>query len=157
MSLGDVKTLASAPGLSTQHQVPVEKRPLIGIRPSTIRLSVGMEHCADICKDIDQALEKAVKKSTSSDTDEHSDIVVPICQMNLAEISQIQVTDAPAVSLPAPPLNSESFTNVQARRMARLKVLYDQMLAVSTEMEALQQQVRADNEALLKQQELFKE
>ena len=60
VSLGDVKSLASAPGLSTQQQVPLEDRLKTGINTTTIRLSVGMENVADICADIEQALTLAV-------------------------------------------------------------------------------------------------
>ena len=72
MSLGDVKTLASAPGLSTQQQVPLEDRLKTGIKTTTIRMSVGMENVADICADIQQALVHAVPVTPSDNASEQS-------------------------------------------------------------------------------------
>jgi O-acetylhomoserine (thiol)-lyase len=36
-----------------------EQQRAAGVLPETIRLSIGIEHVADIIEDIDQALEKA--------------------------------------------------------------------------------------------------
>jgi O-acetylhomoserine (thiol)-lyase len=36
-----------------------EQQRAAGVLPETIRLSIGIEHSADIIEDIDQALEKA--------------------------------------------------------------------------------------------------
>lgn len=151
VSLGDVKTLASAPGLSTQHQIPVERRAAIGIKPSTIRLSVGMEQVDDICGDIDQALaivmrrfnKKAVRESAAAA------IGTSVEKMNIDSDVRKTTSDDTAVS------SGKSYTAVRAKRTARLRVLYDQMNAITAEMETLQQQIRADNEALFQQESPF--
>jgi methionine-gamma-lyase len=65
VSLGDVKTLASCPGLSTQHQVSVEDRRKTGIRSTTIRLSVGLEKVEDLIEDIEQSLKKVAALESS--------------------------------------------------------------------------------------------
>lgn len=60
-NLGDSRTLVSCPAATTHSQVPDNKLDEIGIRPGTIRISVGLEDVRDIIEDIDQAL-KACKK-----------------------------------------------------------------------------------------------
>ena len=52
---GDVKTLGSHPA-STNHSQMHEKELLEqGIRPGTIRLSIGTEHIDDILEDLEEA------------------------------------------------------------------------------------------------------
>ena len=58
-SLGDAKTLAIHPASTTHRQLSEEELVKAGIRPETIRLSIGIEHIDDIIDDIDQALAKA--------------------------------------------------------------------------------------------------
>ena len=58
VSLGDYKSLASCPGLSTQLQIAEEDRVKTGISCTTIRLSIGLEHAQDLMDDLDQALLK---------------------------------------------------------------------------------------------------
>jgi len=60
LNLGDAKTLAIHPASTTHRQLSDEELTKAGIRPETIRLSIGIEHIDDIVDDIDQALDKAV-------------------------------------------------------------------------------------------------
>ena len=59
LNLGDAKTLAFHPASTTHRQLSDEELVKAGIRPETIRLSIGIEHIDDIIDDIDQALAKA--------------------------------------------------------------------------------------------------
>jgi len=56
VSLGGTESLASLPASMTHSGVPVDIRKKIGIRDSTIRLSIGIEHPADLIADVTQAL-----------------------------------------------------------------------------------------------------
>jgi methionine-gamma-lyase len=56
VSLGGTESLASHPASTTHSGVPVALRDRIGVLPSTIRLSIGIEHNADLVLDIEQAL-----------------------------------------------------------------------------------------------------
>lgn len=55
--LGRVKTVATIPAISTHQQQGEEGRELASIRPSHVRLSVGIEHPDDIIRDLSQALD----------------------------------------------------------------------------------------------------
>ena len=59
VNIGDAKSLACHPASTTHRQMSREQQKTAGILPETIRLSVGIEHVADIIDDIDQALAKA--------------------------------------------------------------------------------------------------
>ena len=59
LNLGDAKTLAIHPASTTHRQLSGAELATAGIRPETIRLSIGIEHIDDILEDIDQALAKA--------------------------------------------------------------------------------------------------
>ncbi|KAL9182093.1 hypothetical protein ACHAXT_012436 [Thalassiosira profunda] len=68
-SLGAVESLAECPSLMTHASVPDEQRALLGIDDTLIRLSVGIESCADLVADLDHALnaillEKPAKASS---------------------------------------------------------------------------------------------
>ena len=54
--LGDAKSLACHPASTTHRQMTVEEQRKAGISPDTIRLSIGIETCADLLADLDQAL-----------------------------------------------------------------------------------------------------
>ena len=56
VSLGGTESLASHPASTTHSGVPVALRDRIGVLPSTIRLSIGIEHSADLLADVGQAL-----------------------------------------------------------------------------------------------------
>jgi len=59
VNIGDAKSLACHPASTTHRQMTAEQQRMAGILPETIRLSIGIEHVADIIEDIDQALAKA--------------------------------------------------------------------------------------------------
>ncbi|MBO9577055.1 MAG: cystathionine gamma-synthase family protein [Sphingobium sp.] len=56
VSLGGTESLASHPASTTHSGVPADLRARIGVLPSTIRLSIGIEHSADLLADIEHAL-----------------------------------------------------------------------------------------------------
>jgi len=56
VSLGGTESLASHPASTTHSGVPADLRARIGVLPSTIRLSIGIEHSADLLADVEQAL-----------------------------------------------------------------------------------------------------
>lgn len=56
-NLGDAKSLAAHPETTTHRRLTPEDRARIGIRPGTIRLSVGLEDAADLENDLSAALE----------------------------------------------------------------------------------------------------
>jgi O-acetylhomoserine (thiol)-lyase len=59
LNLGDAKSLAIHPASTTHRQLTPDQLTAAGIRPETIRLSVGIEHVDDLIDDLDQALEAA--------------------------------------------------------------------------------------------------
>ena len=58
-NLGDSRTIATHPGSTTHSKLTEEERINLGIKPGSIRLSVGLEDKEDIIEDILQALEKS--------------------------------------------------------------------------------------------------
>jgi O-acetylhomoserine/O-acetylserine sulfhydrylase-like pyridoxal-dependent enzyme len=61
--LGRVKSVATIPTISTHQQLGDSGRDLAGLPPNLIRLSVGLEHPADVIADLDQALAASVRSS----------------------------------------------------------------------------------------------
>jgi methionine-gamma-lyase len=59
VSLGGTESLASHPATMTHSGVPADVRQRIGVLDATIRLSIGIEHPADLIADLAQALEQA--------------------------------------------------------------------------------------------------
>ena len=55
-NLGDSKSLITHPASTTQRRLSPEDQLKMGITPSVLRLSVGLEHIGDLIKDLDQAL-----------------------------------------------------------------------------------------------------
>jgi O-succinylhomoserine sulfhydrylase len=55
-NLGDSKSLITHPASTTHRRLSPEVQAEMGITPSVLRLSVGLEHVNDLIKDIDQAL-----------------------------------------------------------------------------------------------------
>jgi O-acetylhomoserine (thiol)-lyase len=53
---GDAKSLVSHPASTTHRQLTDAELAAAGIRPETVRLSVGLEHVDDLLADLDQAL-----------------------------------------------------------------------------------------------------
>jgi O-acetylhomoserine (thiol)-lyase len=56
VNLGDAKSLACHPASTTHRQMSEDEQRSAGVRPETIRLSVGIEHIEDILGDLEQAL-----------------------------------------------------------------------------------------------------
>ena len=55
-NLGDSKSLITHPASTTHRRLSPEVQAAMGITPSVLRLSVGLEHIDDLIKDLDQAL-----------------------------------------------------------------------------------------------------
>ncbi len=55
-SLGGVESLIEHPAIMTHASVPKEKRELLGITDSLVRLSVGIEDVEDLKRDLEEAL-----------------------------------------------------------------------------------------------------
>ncbi len=55
-NLGDSKSLITHPSSTTHRRLAPEVQAAMGITPSVLRLSVGLEHVDDLIKDLDQAL-----------------------------------------------------------------------------------------------------
>src|SRR6202789_780294 len=56
VNIGDAKSLCCHPASTTHRQMNPEEQLKAGVRPETIRISVGIEHVDDIIEDLDQAL-----------------------------------------------------------------------------------------------------
>jgi cystathionine gamma-lyase len=55
-SLGGVESLIEHPAIMTHGSIPAEKRDALGISPSLIRISAGIEDADDLIADLEQAL-----------------------------------------------------------------------------------------------------
>ena len=55
-SLGGVESLVNLPDIMSHGSVPRERKLQMGVTPSLIRLSVGIEHPGDIILDLEQAM-----------------------------------------------------------------------------------------------------
>lgn len=55
-NLGDSKSLITHPASTTHRRLAPDVQAEMGITPSVLRLSVGLEHVDDLVKDLDQAL-----------------------------------------------------------------------------------------------------
>lgn len=58
-NLGDAKSLVTHPTTTTHFRLSEDQRLELGITPSCLRLSVGLEDADDLCADLDQALQSA--------------------------------------------------------------------------------------------------
>ncbi len=58
VSLGGTESLAEHPGAMTHSDIPLEDQAKIGIKPSMVRISVGLEDPGDLIADVAQALDK---------------------------------------------------------------------------------------------------
>jgi len=56
VSLGSTESLICIPYLTTLLYLPPERRTTFGVKPNTVRLSVGIEPVKQILEDLDQAL-----------------------------------------------------------------------------------------------------
>jgi len=61
-NVGDSRTLVIHPASTTHQQLNPEQQAAAGVRPASIRISVGYEDLADIHADFDQAFAVAIKK-----------------------------------------------------------------------------------------------
>ncbi|MDJ1480157.1 aminotransferase class I/II-fold pyridoxal phosphate-dependent enzyme [Cytophagaceae bacterium YF14B1] len=55
-NLGDTRSIATSPAITTHSKLKPEERTAVGIDDGLIRISVGLEHISDIIGDIEQAL-----------------------------------------------------------------------------------------------------
>lgn len=55
VNIGDAKSLACHPASTTHRQLTGDEQLRAGVRPETIRISVGIEHIDDIIADLEQA------------------------------------------------------------------------------------------------------
>ncbi|MEZ5774830.1 MAG: O-succinylhomoserine sulfhydrylase [Hyphomicrobiaceae bacterium] len=55
-NLGDAKSLVTHPATTTHQRLSEEARAELGIGPTLVRLSVGLEHVDDLIEDLEQAL-----------------------------------------------------------------------------------------------------
>ncbi|HNW59499.1 MAG TPA: O-acetylhomoserine aminocarboxypropyltransferase/cysteine synthase [bacterium] len=62
-NVGDARSLAVHPASTTHSQLTEAQQAAGGITPDLIRLSIGLEHHADLEQDLDQALAAAAKRS----------------------------------------------------------------------------------------------
>ena len=77
VNLGDAKSLACHPASTTHRQMSPDEQRRAGVKPETIRLSIGIEHVDDIINDLDQALSAATadrKRSIREDCHQRSDV-----------------------------------------------------------------------------------
>ncbi len=65
VNIGDAKSLSCHPASTTHRQMTAEQQMQAGVRPETIRLSIGIEHIQDIIEDLDQALAAAAGHRSS--------------------------------------------------------------------------------------------
>ena len=56
VSLGGSETLICHPATTTHYNVPIDRRLEVGVNDAALRVSVGLEHPADLIADLDQAL-----------------------------------------------------------------------------------------------------
>jgi cystathionine beta-lyase/cystathionine gamma-synthase len=64
VSLGSTESLVCIPFLTTMLYMPPERRTSFGVRPNSVRLSVGIEPIADLLADLDQALARPQKSKS---------------------------------------------------------------------------------------------
>lgn len=63
VSLGSTESLICIPVLTTMLYMPPERRTTFGVKPNTVRLSVGIEPADELLADIDRALKQVRKRS----------------------------------------------------------------------------------------------
>lgn len=61
-NLGDTKTIVTHPASTTHSKLREEERLSVGIKPQTIRISVGLENMDDILGDINDSLKRVNKQ-----------------------------------------------------------------------------------------------
>jgi O-acetylhomoserine (thiol)-lyase len=58
-NVGDAKSLVIHPASTTHQQLSAEEQAASGVSEDLVRLSIGIEDCADILADLEQALKAA--------------------------------------------------------------------------------------------------
>jgi O-succinylhomoserine sulfhydrylase len=58
-NLGDTRTIVTHPASTTHSKLTDEERRRVGITPGLVRVSVGLEHPADVAADLERALSSA--------------------------------------------------------------------------------------------------
>ena len=61
-NVGDAKSLVINPASTTHEQLSEDEQLSAGIKPGTIRLSIGIEHIDDILADLEQSISKVFEK-----------------------------------------------------------------------------------------------
>lgn len=59
MNIGDARSLVCHPGTTTHCHLTDAQREACGVRPGTLRLSVGLEDLEDLWADLERALATA--------------------------------------------------------------------------------------------------
>jgi O-succinylhomoserine sulfhydrylase len=67
-NLGDTRTIVTHPTSTTHSKLSEEERQRVGITPGLVRISVGLEHPADVLADVRQALDAATVSASRSST-----------------------------------------------------------------------------------------
>ncbi|MFD1467287.1 O-acetylhomoserine aminocarboxypropyltransferase/cysteine synthase family protein [Hymenobacter caeli] len=76
-NVGDSKTLIIQPSATTHQQLSEEEQRIAGVTPTSLRLSVGIEHFDDIVADLGQALAAATLAAPKGDADTDDAILEP--------------------------------------------------------------------------------
>ncbi len=63
-NVGDNKTLIIQPARTTHQQLSAAAQKAAGVRPGTLRLSLGLEHREDIIHDLEQAIQQSINQSS---------------------------------------------------------------------------------------------
>ncbi len=76
-NVGDSKTLIIQPSATTHQQLSDEEQRIAGVTPTSLRLSVGIEHFDDIVGDLAQALDAATLAAPKGDANTNETIAEP--------------------------------------------------------------------------------
>ena len=76
-NVGDSKTLIIQPSATTHQQLSEEEQRIAGVTPTSLRLSVGIEHFDDIVADLGQALAAAAQAAPKGDANTDESIPEP--------------------------------------------------------------------------------
>ena len=128
---------------------------MIGLKSTTIRLSVGMENWKDICDDINQSLEIATRGKVNSVGKgagvEQLDISTATgtgATSTTVDSTDTKTNPSPVPATPtAIPIPSAS--QVLKERTLKLQALYTQMRSITQEIEQIQSDIKSDTELLL--------
>ena len=65
-NIGDTRSLALLPAITTHQQLPADRQEAAGVTPGLVRLSVGIEDIDDILADLSQALDAATRMDAAA-------------------------------------------------------------------------------------------